>query len=555
MNQCNLARACFAIAAVWHMATGPASGAAAVADVGLLPPGQVELTLRSRDAEGQVTTRAEAVDPRKVAVVLVDTWNFHWCMTATQRCGSFVPRFNRATQAARRLGMHVFWCPTDVADMHAAAPQRQRALATPRVPFPPSRGIVFADIQCFESNGCMCGPGLKCLHNYGWDGMAPGLEVADEDLIPETAEELYAVCKAKGISHLIYFGFHTNVCTTGKPVGIRTMANAGLRCVLARDMTDGISGYDPAAGHHPDGGTEEIIRQIEQQVPTIHMADELKKLKLWDDSRTVDPVRVAPWGTPRRPYLFEESTIVTLSAPLNEGAAIHYTLDGAPPTPRSPKYEKPFKVAASTTVRAAAFAEGGRAACLETTATLLKLPPVPPKPDVTLDRLTPLRGTSAGFHSFGSDKVPVVNGAFGGGKILLRGAEFDKGAGVVAPSTLLYAVDPAYDRFVGRAGLDENIIRDDLARGAAMYPSAAFRVLIDGEVVAESPLLRFHNEPWRFDVKIPAGARTISLVATDGGDGNRHDRADWADAGFVLKAGGAPPDAEGAGDAPTGKPQ
>jgi hypothetical protein len=271
------------------------------------------------------------------------------------------------------------------------------------------------------------------------------------------------------------------------------------------------------------------------------MADELRKLGLWDDSSPVDPVRVAPWGTPRRPYLFEESTVVTLSTPLNPAAQIRYTLDGTDPTVRSAKYEKPFEVARSATLRAAAFGGGGKPVCVETTATLVKLPPVPPKPDVTLDRLTPLRAASAGFHSFGSNKVPAVDGAYGGGKLLLRGREYDKGVGVVAPSTLLYAADPSFARFVGRAGLDENIIADDLARAVAMYPSVVFRVLVDGEVAAESPLLRFHNEPWRFDVPIPEGARTVSLVATDGGDGNRHDHADWVDAGFVLKPGAKPP--------------
>lgn len=80
---------------------------------------------------------------------------------------------------------------------------------------------------------------------------------APEDLMPEGAQELYSACKSRGITHLIYFGFHTNVCTTGKPVGIRAMANAGLGCILARDMTDAIAGYDPATHHHPDTNTQD----------------------------------------------------------------------------------------------------------------------------------------------------------------------------------------------------------------------------------------------------------------------------------------------------------
>lgn len=499
-------------------------------------PAVIELTLLSRDGPtGEPRNETSSVDPRRVGVVLVDTWNFHWCMTATQRCGSFVERFNTALEGCRRLGMQVFWCPTDVADQYVGTVQRETAVAAPRVALPPSREIPFRTLEVFDSNGCMCGPGIKCRHNYGWDGMHPALIVLPEDLMPEGTEELYSVCRQRGITHLIYMGFHTNICTTGKPVGIRGMANAGLHCMLARDMTDAISGYDPESGHHPDQNTLDVIAQIETQVPTIHLIDELAEEGLWPEGSVVDPVRVAPWGTPARPYLFEESTTVTLSAPLDPGVTIRYTTDGTSPDAASPKYDAPFVVDATTTIRAAAFDSSGRQACLETEALLVRLPPRPPLPDVALTDLTPLRATSAGFHAYGSRKLPVLNGAYGGGPIVLRGETYAAGIGVHAPSQLLYELRPEYRRFVGRAGVDEGTIADDLARTVAMHSSVVFRVYIDGELAAESPTMRFQHEPWRFDVAIPAGCRTISLVATDAGNGNRHDLADWVDAGFAVE--------------------
>ena len=45
--------------------------------------------------------------------------------------------------------------------------------------------------------------------------------------------------------------------------------------------------------------------------------------------------------------------------------------------------------------------------------------------------------------------------------------------------------------------------------------------------------MRISEHPWRFDVPIPRGSRRISLVATDAGDGNREDLANWVDAGFT----------------------
>jgi hypothetical protein len=62
-----------------------------------------------------------------------------------------------------------------------------------------------------------------------------------------------------------------------------------------------------------------------------------------------------------------------------------------------------------------------------------------------------------------------------------------------------------------------------------------FRVFNDGRQAAASPVMRIQSLAWRFDVEIPEGAKIISLVAMDAGDGSREDFADRANAGFVLE--------------------
>jgi hypothetical protein len=47
--------------------------------------------------------------------------------------------------------------------------------------------------------------------------------------------------------------------------------------------------------------------------------------------------------------------------------------------------------------------------------------------------------------------------------------------------------------------------------------------------------MRVLSPAWRFDIEIPAGARMISVVAMDAGDGSREDFADWANAGFIVQ--------------------
>ena len=87
----------------------------------------IELTLQTRDpATGKVILSRETVDPKHVGVIAVDVWNFHWCKTATMRVDAFVPRMNKALDAARELGMTVMLCPSDVVDNYVGFPQREQ---------------------------------------------------------------------------------------------------------------------------------------------------------------------------------------------------------------------------------------------------------------------------------------------------------------------------------------------------------------------------------------------------------------------------------------------
>ena len=101
--------------------------------------------------------------------MIVDPWNYHWCMTWTKQAGGMTPRMDRALEGCRKLGMTVPWGPTDAASMFSGWPQRQRAMAVPYVPVPNVRKI---NCRWTVSWGaCRCGPGIPCVVNYGWDGI------------------------------------------------------------------------------------------------------------------------------------------------------------------------------------------------------------------------------------------------------------------------------------------------------------------------------------------------------------------------------------------------
>lgn len=496
------------------------------------------LEMQRRDPiTGEITHQDEEVDPKRIGVIAVDVWNFHWCKTATMRVDAFVPRMNKALEAARALGMTVLLCPSDVVENYAGYPQREAIFALPNVTVPKVVDATCPPVP--DAGGCACGP-ERCAVHYGWDGMHPALKIGADDLMPDTQAEVYAICQKYGLTHLIYLGFHTQVCLLGKPMGLRAMKEAGLNCVLARDMTDAHPGYDPSRDFTPDLNTDQVVEHFEKHLaPTIHFQQVLTRLGKWDSNQVVDPVRIAPWGTTMRPHLFEQPITVTLTAPLNPGAEIRYTLDGSTPSPVSTLYTQPLGITDTTRLRVAAFRDG-RAVCLESEGSFAHMDPIPPMPDVAIGDLEPVRNVGFG-HTYGGQvrysghtRPPQKDKSNLGHPLKVNRQTYEVGMGVHAPCALMYEIRPEYQRFVALAGADENIIDINHGSNLAKYPSVVFKVFIDGRETAASPVMRALSPAWRFDVPIPVGAKRISLVAMDAGDGSREDFANWANAGFMV---------------------
>lgn len=310
------------------------------------------------------------------------------------------------------------------------------------------------------------------------------------------------------------------------------MTSAGLKCFLARDLTDAETLYDPDRAFTPDTGTEKDIADIERSgIPSINMLDEMKRAGVWNDRWVVEEVRMAPWGTTSWPYLFTDTVKVTLTTHEQKGAVIRYTLDESEPNAASPLYTKPLDVTKTTHLRAAAF-ENGRLVTLVTAGEFIRLGPLPPKPDVYVDQLQPVKPVLRPDWRW----EPKIDRAFTGASLSIRDAAYSKGIGMRAPANLLYEIQPGYDRFVARAGVDDAPYRErPHAQFLATYPSARFQVYIDGTPTAESPVMRLSQEPWRFDIKIPANSRLINLVVSGIGSHSPLDLANWVDAGFILK--------------------
>ena len=117
----------------------------------------------------------------------------------------------------------------------------------------------------------------------------------------------------------------------------------------------------------------------------------------------------------------------------------------------------------------------------------------------------------------------------------IRAITYENGIGMRAPAYIRYLLKPEWKRFVALAGVDDNML--DLNKGTkiAGFPKVVFKVYIDGNLLAESPVMRISQEPWRFDIPIPSGSRKIVLICDDIENRSPYNLGNWVDVGFCTK--------------------
>ena len=92
------------------------------------------VTLRSRSTDGKpVTVIRDDWENARVALVICDMWNQHWCTGATARVAEMAPRMNQVIAEARHRGVFIIHCPSDTMKYYEGTPQRKLAQAAPKV--------------------------------------------------------------------------------------------------------------------------------------------------------------------------------------------------------------------------------------------------------------------------------------------------------------------------------------------------------------------------------------------------------------------------------------
>ena len=508
----------------------------------------LQLDCRRRGADGGERITLTAVPAARIGVVVIDMWNGYPCCTGRGLFAALVPRMNRALAGMRSLGATVIHAPSDVSDQYVGRPQAERVAALPRYELPRVRDIPAPRFP-FAGQTCLCGPGIACPYLHHWHAVHPDLAIAEPDYLlagpvygDAGTQRLHALCRQRGLTHLLYLGIATNNCVVSKAAGMLYLARAGLEVILARDLTAAYNRYDPASGYTNDSATAQAVSAIEEQFcATVDLGAELLRAGRWPAAPPVDKVHIMPWGHYDQPYLFEDRFTATLTFPTGPpdgprpGTAIYYTLDGCAPSPAAPRYTAPLTIRATGVLRAQPFA-AGRAQGVESASHFFRLAAPPPPPEVHLTDLHPLRATSPRLldgHTYDAVAPDIgFDAAAGGGALRIGGRGRERGVSVHTPAHVVYALEPHWRRFVALAGLDDSLLDEDHGMLWASRVAVCFRVYVDGAPVAASPTLRA-AQVWRFDLPLAPGAGVISLAAMNALTGGRSAAADWVAAGFL----------------------
>jgi nicotinamidase-related amidase len=515
--------------------------------------GLLQLDLRSRDSLGVSRTTTEHVDPRRVAILAIDIWDYNVCKTWRTRAESLIPRINYCFDAARKLGMTLVFSPTNsMRDLNESL-QRKATLALPNHAMPAGLALPDPYPGALKYAMCECGEGELCFYTNNTNNQHPDLKMVKGDFIALFQQEAYNIFRERRITHIIYTGFASNMCLWGKPTGMKYMRQLGFQCLFARDLTEAETGYIPQS-FNPTRGTNQVNELIERDLaPSIDMEQTVHRAGVWDGEPILDFVHISPWGRLFGGPAFPHPIEVELTCRHRPSAKIRYTLDGSDPTAASPVYERAIAVNKNAVLRAAAF-EGQKVVTRINEASYWKYPPVPNPPDVFLSDLQLVREEAGEVkpNSYAIKRAARFDRSVVGNVLTNHDRKFRKGIGGQAPSELTFPLKPEYKHFVALAGVDDECTQWDDPDGLKQHPwqwsrpihgptsyricKIAFDVEIDRKRVAETPPLFNGEKAWGVDVPIPEGAREVTLRIKDveSRTADPHGHGDWLDAGFLL---------------------
>jgi CubicO group peptidase (beta-lactamase class C family)/nicotinamidase-related amidase len=249
-----------------------------------------KLNLRSRgkdQGKPLVVETTASWEPRKMAIIVCDMWDDHWCRSAARRVSEMAGALNQALKTARDRGAFIIHAPSTTTGFYKDTPQRLRAQKAPysSTPIPlstsPRWGTAWywpdakrEGVLPIDDSDMGCDCKVKCEINSPWTRQTAAIEISEADAITDDGQEVWNLLTSRGIDNVVLCGVHLNMCVLGRPFAIRQMTVLGKKVALMRDLTDTMYNPDRPPGISHFAGTDLMIEHVERYwCPTFISTD------------------------------------------------------------------------------------------------------------------------------------------------------------------------------------------------------------------------------------------------------------------------------------------
>ena len=201
------------------------------------------------------------LDLRHTAVVVMHAWDcgtpadfpgWHRCVEYIPRanaiCRTVFPKLLGGVRAAQVPLFHV----VGGGRYYQQLPGYQRAQRLAE-PSPKPRETIAADptlrrLQQFRSDHVFVGKHNQADVTRGFARLdfAPEARPSGEEGVAENGDQLFGLCQAASVNHLIYAGFAINWCLLLSPGGMHEMSGRGILCSAFRDATTAVENKESA---------------------------------------------------------------------------------------------------------------------------------------------------------------------------------------------------------------------------------------------------------------------------------------------------------------------
>ena len=214
----------------------------------------------------------------QTALVMVDCWDTHPILTHLENSGRIIREVLRPTiDACRAAGMTIIHAPSP--EQARRYPQWVRYASDAELGYaPPAEGSPWPPAEFRARTGeyaALQRPTyLRPVEEYLVDRkILADIEPQPDEFVVATGAQLHRLARHRGLLHLLYAGFATNMCVVLRDYGIIAMHARGYNCVLLRDATLGI---EAAHTYEAKMLTEATFVQVEMLHGETSTAAELR---------------------------------------------------------------------------------------------------------------------------------------------------------------------------------------------------------------------------------------------------------------------------------------